>query len=235
MARRRKKVDSSTLAVIALLAVLGAVVSYPYIFLALAAIALLGWLLYRWLGRQEDLSTYDLSEIDEMEGGEFEEYVAALFRRLGYQASVTQQSRDFGVDVVAKRGRDRIAIQVKRYAKAVSLGGVQQAVAGMHKYGCNKAMVVTNNYFTPGAQELASHSSCELIDRDGLAGLIRQAQKIKVADSVEKAKDRKYAEENSGGRVVVACNGCGQQLRLAAGRSGNVKCPACETSFFVST
>lgn len=235
MARRRKKADSSTLIAIAFLAGLGALVSYPYIFLAIAAVVLLGWLLYRWLGRQEDLSTYDLSEIDEMEGTEFEEYVAALFCKLGYQASVTKQSRDFGVDVVAKRGGERIAIQVKRYSKAVSLGGVQQAVAGMHKYDCNKAMVVTNNYFTPGAQELASHSSCELIDRDGLAGLIRRAQKIKGADAVENADDSKYVENNSSDRVVVACNGCGQQLRLAAGRSGNVKCPACETSFFVST
>lgn len=235
MARRRKKVDSSTLAVIALLAGLGAAVSYPYIFLAIGAVALLGWFLYRWLGRQEDLSSYDLSEIDEMDGGEFEEYVAALFRKLGYEASVTQQSRDFGVDVVAKRGRERIAIQVKRYAKAVSLGGVQQAVAGMHKYNCNKAMVVTNNYFTPGAQDLASHSSCELVDRDGLAGLIRRAQKGGDAAVGQSAKRQERIANTSSERVVVACTGCGQQLRLVAGRSGNVKCPSCETPFFVST
>jgi len=235
MARCRKRTDSSAVAAIALLAGLGAVVSYPYIFLAFAAVALLGWLLYRWLGRQADLSTHDLSEIDEMEGSEFEEYVAALFRKLGYQAAVTQQSRDFGVDVVAKRGRERIAIQVKRYAKAVSLGGVQQAVAGMHKYNCNKAMVVTNNYFTPGAQELASHSACELIDRDGLAGLIRQAWKLGGGDGNHRKINQEQAANPSSNRVVVACNGCGQQLRLAAGRSGNVKCPACDTSFCAST
>lgn len=234
MARRSKKSNSSTLAVVTLLAGLGTVVSYPYIVLAIAAVALLGWLLHRWLGRQENLSTYDLSEIDQMDGGEFEEYVAALFRKLGYQASVTQQSRDFGVDVVAKRGRERIAIQVKCYSKAVSLGGVQQAVAGMHKYNCNKAMVVTNNYFTAGAQELASHSSCELIDRDGLTRLILQAQKLAGAGN-ERAMNHEATTNSSGSRVVVACSACGQQLRLAAGKSGNVKCPACETSFFVST
>jgi restriction system protein len=235
MARRRKKADSFTLIAIVFIAGLGAVVSYPYVFLAIGALALLGWLLFRWLGRQEDLSTYDLSEIDNMEGEEFEEYVAALFRKLGYQALVTQQSRDFGVDVVAKRGGERIAIQVKRYSKAVSLGGVQQAVAGMHKYNCNKAMVVTNNYFTPSAQELASHSSCELIDRDGLACLIRQAQKTDGARSCQSGQDQERPTNSSSNSVVVACNGCGQKLRLVAGRSGNVKCPSCEASFFVST
>ena len=178
MGRRRKNADSSGILVIAVTAGLGVVMSYPFLFLVLGVAVLLGWLLYRWFKCREHLSTYDLSEIDAMKGDEFEEYVAALFRKLGYQASVTQKSRDFGVDVVANRGGERIAIQVKRYAKAVSLGGVQQAVAGMHKYNCNKAMVVTNNYFTPGAQELASHSSCELIDRDKLASLIQLARKV---------------------------------------------------------
>jgi restriction system protein len=235
MARRRKKVDSSTLILFAFLAGLGAVVSYPYVFLAIAGALLLGWLLYRWIQPQEDLSTYNISEIDVMEGSEFEEYVGALFRKLGYQASVTQQSRDFGVDVVATRGGERIAIQVKRYAKAVSLAGVQQAVTGMYKYNCNKAMVVTNNYFTPGAKELASHSSCELIDRDGLVGLIRKAQKVSEIDSDERTQNQEGAENVSSNRVVVSCNACGQKLRLVAGRSGYVKCPSCKTSFSVAT
>ncbi|QPN68719.1 restriction endonuclease [Synechococcus sp. CBW1006] len=170
-----------------------------------------------------------------MEGAEFEEYIAALFRKLGYQASVTQQSRDFGVDVVAKRGGERIAIQVKRYSKAVSLGGVQQAVAGMHKYKCNKAMVVTNNYFTPGAEKLASHSSCELIDRDGLAKLIRQTQKAGSGNSSERLQDQKSAQATSSNSVVIACERCGQKLRLAAGRRGKVECPSCKALFFAST
>lgn len=170
-----------------------------------------------------------------MEGREFEEYVAALFCKLGYQAYVTHQSRDFGVDVVAKRGGERIAIQVKRYAKPVSLGGVQQAVTGMHKFNCNKAMVVTNNYFTPGAKELANHSSCELVDRDGLAGLIRRVQKVGDAASNQSAKSQEHPANSLSERVVVACTGCSQQLRLVAGRNGNVRCPSCKTSFFVST
>ena len=130
------------------------------------------WLLYRSLENSKTLPSYDLSEIDALEGSEFEEYIASLFCRLGYKAHPTKKSRDFGVDVVAHKGSESLAIQTKRYSQAVNLKAVQEVVAGMHKYSCNKSMVVTNNYFTSSAVELAEHSSCELIDRDGLARLI---------------------------------------------------------------
>lgn len=177
MGRRRKRSISSSPWTLAAVVGLGTVLAYPYVIAAIAALVVLCWLLYRWLSEQKSVAPYDLTEIDGMDGRTFEEYVAALFQSLGYRVRLTQASRDFGVDVVAERGREKIAIQVKRYSKAVSLGAVQQAVAGMYRYKCNQCMVVTNNYFTASARELASHSCCELIDRDGLAALMNKRRK----------------------------------------------------------
>src|SRR5699024_9889553 len=46
---------------------------------------------------------------------EFEKLIAKLFRRMGYTANVTSKTGDFGIDVIAKRENDIIAIQAKKY------------------------------------------------------------------------------------------------------------------------
>lgn len=232
---RKKKTISINWSSIIILISLSVIFSYPYISLAAGTAVLAFWLIYRYLGNRKSLPGYDLSEIDTLEGSEFEEYIAILFCKLGYKAHATKKSRDFGVDVVAHKGLERVAIQTKRYSQAVNLKAVQEVVAGMHIYNCNKSMVVTNNYFARSAVELAKHSSCELIDRDGLARLIMQAQRGSGRHSSNKAETTIKNENNLKQKAVVSCPSCGQQLRLPCGRSGVATCPSCREYFTVST
>jgi restriction system protein len=118
-----------------------------------------------------------LANIDEMSGIQFEHYLKKLFSHRGYRVSITKASGDLGVDLIAVRGDERIAIQVKRYQRTVSRRAVSDAVAGMKHYRCNRAMVVTNSYFTPGAQTLARANNCPLVDRDKLGNWIVEMQK----------------------------------------------------------
>ncbi|MBV8101041.1 MAG: restriction endonuclease, partial [Verrucomicrobia bacterium] len=85
-------------------------------------------------------------------------------------------SGDLGVDLIASKGQDRIAIQVKRYGGTVSRRAISDAVAGMQHYRCNQAMVITNSRFTPGAITLAKSTQCSLIDRDELVKWIIRFQ-----------------------------------------------------------
>jgi restriction system protein len=119
-----------------------------------------------------------IANIDSMTGIEFEQYLQKLLANQGYSVSVTQASGDLGVDLVASRDGDKIAIQAKRYSTNVSRRAISDAVAGMYHYNCNKAMVVTNSYFSPGAKELAESTECILIDRDTLARWINEFQNI---------------------------------------------------------
>ena len=104
----------------------------------------------------------------------FEEYVAKLLDHRGYKTKVVGQAGDMGVDVVASKGGEKYAIQVKRYSSPVSRTAVSDAVAGQAYHGCNAAMVVTNNYFTKGAWALAQSTNCQLVDRDTLAKWITE-------------------------------------------------------------
>lgn len=111
----------------------------------------------------------DIAEVDYMDGIQFEYYIQKLLINEGYSAIVTKGSNDFGVDIIAVRGNDKYAVQVKRYSGNVSRKAISDAVGGKNIYQCNKAMVVTNSYFTKSAIELAKSNSCILIDRNQLA------------------------------------------------------------------
>lgn len=103
-----------------------------------------------------------------MEGLDFERLVAELLRDRGYRAEVTQASGDFGVDVIARKGRRRYAIQVKRYKGSVPRTAVSDAVAGKYHWNCDKAWVITSGRFTKDARTLAASTDCQLTDREDL-------------------------------------------------------------------
>jgi HJR/Mrr/RecB family endonuclease len=80
------------------------------------------------------------------------------------------------VDVVASRGSQRLAVQVKHYSSAVSGKAIAEALLGMPHYGCNACMVVTNSRFTTAAVKAAALHPCTLVDRHGLARWLADAQ-----------------------------------------------------------
>ena len=115
--------------------------------------------------RERTRLPHEAVEIDSMDGVQFEHYVAGLLRSRGFHTAVTSPSHDLGVDIIAQIGSTKYAVQVKRQVGGVSRRAVSDAVAGKAHYGCNKAMVVTNGYFTAGAEKLAKSTGCELADR----------------------------------------------------------------------
>lgn len=110
-----------------------------------------------------------LSEIDQLNGFEFEHYCADYLRKNDFiNVKVTKGSNDFGIDVLAEKNNFRYAVQCKRYEKNVSRAAVSEAVAGKQHYGCDIAMVFTNSYLSKSAKKMARSTSCEIIDRDHL-------------------------------------------------------------------
>jgi hypothetical protein len=90
---------------------------------------------------------------------EFERLVARLFEKKGYKTSVTQERGDFGVDVLAEAGNDKIAIQVKHWQASVGGPDVHKTLGSMMTFGANRAMVVTSSDFTNQAYEIQKRGS----------------------------------------------------------------------------
>lgn len=137
--------------------------------------------------------------IDKMDGFQFEVYLKALFRELGYRPEVTKRSCDYGVDVILK-GRNRIVIQAKRYGikNRVGIRAVQEVYAGKAYYKADEAWIVTNSVFTKQAEELAKACQLKLIDRFELQNLINKV------NPEQKAKDV-YEQVNPAERKCPVC------------------------------
>jgi Restriction endonuclease len=114
---------------------------------------------------------------DEMKPAEFEAFCAEELRRAGWDARVTMQSRDQGVDVVAEKNHVRVVIQCKLYARPVGNKSVQEAAAGKAHEQADYGIVVTNNRYTLAAEQLAATNGVLLLhyrDLQNLEGILSQ-------------------------------------------------------------
>lgn len=116
-----------------------------------------------WSDRYVHMS---LKKIDKLEGRAFEDYLIVQFRRLGYRVKKTEASNDYGADLILKKRRECIVVQAKRYDYGVGISAVQEVVGSIAYYGADRAMVVTNRYFTRNAKRLAAQNDVELWDRE---------------------------------------------------------------------
>ncbi|WP_256815811.1 restriction endonuclease [Cytobacillus sp. Bac17] len=102
----------------------------------------------------------------------FEELVAELFNRKGYDVSLTQRTRDGGKDIYAIKN-DSIAstlfvIETKRYSKTNKVGvEIVRSLYGVKTAErANVGMIVTTSSFTKAAIDFASPLNYELSLRD---------------------------------------------------------------------
>lgn len=137
------------------------------------------YLLYRYMKRNRVFQRiYDLSEVDKMDGLEFEHFLVPLFENAGYKAEVTKGSGDYGADLILRKRQKKYVVQAKRYSSSIGVSAVQEIVAAMAYYKAGGAMVITNSYFTPAAENLAKANKVRLIDRDELAYMIKKEKKF---------------------------------------------------------
>jgi restriction system protein len=99
----------------------------------------------------------------EMTPAEFETFCAETLQRAGWDARVTMQSRDQGIDVIAEKMGRRIVLQCKLYARPVGNKAVQEVAAGRAHERADLGAVVTNHRFTLAAEQLAATNGVLLL------------------------------------------------------------------------
>lgn len=147
-------------------------VTYAIIFLVISYIGV--FVLVRILKQRKEqrLMESGIYDIDKMKGVQFEHYLSALYRSLGYTAQVTKTSGDFGADLILKKDNRKIVVQAKRYSKNVGIRAVQEIRAAKEHYQADEAWVVTNQEYTKSAIELSKTSKVKLVGREQLINII---------------------------------------------------------------
>lgn len=119
-----------------------------------------------------------MKQLDKMDGHQFEYACADILKANGYKhVKVTRGSGDFGVDVIAEKDKVRYAIQCKRYNHKLDNTPIQEVVGGLAYYQCDKGAVMTNQYFTEPAKQIAQVNDIELLDRDTLSHMVDKTEK----------------------------------------------------------
>lgn len=113
-----------------------------------------------------------LSEIDTMTGIQFEEYLINYFGLNGYSTNSTPKSNDYGADIILYKDSTCTVIQAKRYNSKVGIKAVQEVLAAKSYYHANEGIVITNNYYTSQAINLARRCNIQLWDREKLKTLL---------------------------------------------------------------
>ncbi len=138
----------------------------------LAVAAFIAMLIMTGIKRTERLKRSGISDIDQMEGIQFEKYLGYLFQAQGYKTHVTKAAGDYGADLLLQKEGKKIVVQAKRYSKNVGIRAVQEAHSAVAHYGASEAWVVTNSDYTTAAYELAKSNRVRLINRERLIELI---------------------------------------------------------------
>lgn len=129
--------------------------------------------IYPIVSERKRFASAQLDTIDKMSGKEFEQYTAFLLRKLEFNGiRMTKAFGDQGIDVIASKNGCKHGIQCKRWKNKVGNKAVQEVYAGIGYYSLDKAIVLTNSYFTESAKQLAAKLDVELWDRSKLIKMI---------------------------------------------------------------
>jgi restriction system protein len=154
----------------------------PFLVRSAAVIGDIAALVFDRLKEEEEkkrLLDSGIIEVDEMTGKEFEIFLDVHFKKNGYTVSLTQDSQDYGADLILYKDGSKTVVQAKRSKNPVGIKAFQEVAGAVRHYNGNKGRVITNNRFTENAYNLAKSNDVELWDRKKLIEFILLAKNCK--------------------------------------------------------
>lgn len=102
-----------------------------------------------------------------MRPDEYEHIVAEYFKAKGYKTTVSQYSNDYGIDVFATKGKEKIAIQAKMFGgstRPINRQMVMELHGAKDYFDCTKAIIATDGRIIDNALEVANKLKIEILN-----------------------------------------------------------------------
>ena len=126
---------------------------------------------FRYLGISPTSSDL-VAKLRNMNGSEFEQFVADTFRKMGYVVEVTGGVSDHGVDLLMRKDDQLIAVQCKCWSGPVGEPVVRDFWGSLMNAGTQFGYIVTTSSFTDQAVAFAQDKPIQLTDLDALVDLV---------------------------------------------------------------
>lgn len=101
-----------------------------------------------------------------MTPSQYEQYIGDLFREKGFDVIVTPFSNDWGLDIIANKGDEKIGIQVKMYGNSnrkVNREAIMTLSGAAHYQDCTKAIIVTDGEIMSDAKKVADKLGIKIL------------------------------------------------------------------------
>lgn len=150
-----------------------------------------------------------ITQLSSMDGYRFESFVSDLWSTRGWKTTVTKQSNDSGIDVIALKSdpfSQKHLIQAKCYSSGnkVNSKEVQQYSSLKQQVeGVDAVVIVTTTGFTSQAEKLSSKLNVKLIDGDSLIELILASEDTGILEkySINVDSNKKNHSKVSNGQI----------------------------------
>lgn len=142
------------------------------------------------------------TDVIELDPYEFENFLALLYNRQGYNASVTKASRDGGFDVIAisnKSKRDSLLIQAKHTKNTVGIRVIRELfgarILGDEKLRSYMLVVATTSHFSPVAKNVEEMfpSDLSLLDYSRIMKQLESFRNTEIRDIVRENLSEFYS------------------------------------------
>ena len=139
------------------------------------------------------------TDFKNLNADEFEKKIVALYRKKRFHVLQTRPGADQGVDLIARKGRIKIVIQVKNWKNKVTNTAVLKTAGARQMFNANYAMIITSSYFTPSAKK-AIRDTPRIRGTD-IEGLKRQFRKhFNIVEPTKKSIKEKIKKILTGKR-----------------------------------
>lgn len=111
---------------------------------------------------------------------EFEQFCCELFRQYGYKVELTQETNDYGRDIILKRDDKTIFVECKYYAEGNFVGRevCQKLLGSMYMFNADAAVIITTGTFHRNAIEVSNMvGNLQLIDTKGILSMIEKIER----------------------------------------------------------
>lgn len=131
---------------------------------------------------------------------QYEDYIGALFAQKGYSVTVSPQSNDWGIDVIAIKDDEKIGIQAKMYGqsnRSVNRRVIMELYGASAYQDCTKTVLATDGNIMPDAVKVAEKLGIEII-------LTSDNEAAVCPFSSQTAEPKQTAEESSDNIPVMS-------------------------------
>jgi hypothetical protein len=167
---------------------------------------------------------------------EYEQLVAMILRREGWEATVTPSGGDHGLDVIAEKSGIRLGVQVKMYggSRPINAATVMLTHGAAAFADCTRCMIATNGRVLADAAAVAAKLNVEIRTVPASTQVANGSPEGCRADEgrptfgpiwsqhVEALIGKTLYRRNGGSNAILAVDGGGLVRRTSNGRSQRI-------------